>query len=75
MSPPTTAATDGPAGLTDAPLNVAIAKWIATSVSGIASAARAGARLVAARITARKPAVRTISMISAPMSVTPPPGR
>ena len=33
------------AGLTDAPLSVAIAKWIATSVSGIASAASAGVAL------------------------------
>ncbi|MCJ7711149.1 MAG: hypothetical protein MUQ32_10020 [Chloroflexi bacterium] len=40
-------------------------------MSGIARAARAGARLVAARITAMKPAVATTSMISAPMSVIP----
>ena len=62
------------AGLTEAPLSVAIAKWIATSVSGIASAASAGVRFDAARITARKPAVATISMISAPTSLTPLPG-
>ena len=48
-----------------------MAKWIATSVSGIASAARAGARLVEARITAMNPAVATISMSRAPMSVMP----
>ena len=52
----------------------AVAKWIATSVSGIASAASAGVRLVEARITAMNPAVATVSMIRAPMSVTPPPG-
>ena len=37
---------------------------MATSVSGMASAASAGVRFEAARMTARKPAVATISMIS-----------
>ena len=63
------------AGLTDAPLSVAMAKWIATSVSGIASAASAGVRFVAARMTARNAAVATVSMIRAPASLMPSPGR
>ena len=62
------------AGLTDAPLRVASAKWMATSVNGIASAASAGARLVDTRITSRKIAVKTVSRIRAPISVIPVPG-
>src|SRR5919109_1135836 len=62
------------AGLTDAPDSVAEPKWMATSVNGIASGARPAARLVDTRITRMKPAVSTISRISAPMSVTSPPG-
>ena len=50
--------------MTEAPLRVAMAKWMATSVSGMASAASAGARFVEARMTARNAAVATVSMIS-----------
>ena len=72
--PPISADPSDRAGLTDEPVSVAIPKWIATRVIGMASAASAAARFVDARITAMKAAVATVSMISAPMSETPPPG-
>ncbi len=62
------------AGLTLAPDRLAEAKWMATRVNGMARAARLVACLVAARMTAMKPAVSTISMSSAPISVIPLPG-
>ena len=73
-SPPTIADPSERAGFTDAPLSVAIEKWMATSVSGMARAASDGTRFVDARMTARKTAVETVSMINAPMSLTPWPG-
>ena len=73
-SPPISAEPSERAGLTDAPVSGADAKWIATRVSGMASGASRAARLVEARMTATNVAVRTVSRMRAPISVTPPPG-
>src|SRR3954463_13749317 len=62
------------AGLTDAPDREAAAKWIATSVNGMANGARPAARFVETRITRMKAAVKTISRMSAPIAVMPCPG-
>src|SRR6476646_8598522 len=62
------------AGLTDEPVSVERAKWIATSASAIAMPACEPARLVAVRMTTRKNAVKAVSRISALTSLMPGPG-
>jgi hypothetical protein len=62
------------AGFTDEPVNGTIAKWMTSRVSGMANAAWVGVRFVEVRMTAMKIAVKTVSMITAWMSLIPLPG-